>query len=394
MESNQPQPYTKRPVIIEAIEFTGDNELAIMNFVGKQLSVSKPPNRMEHDRDIPNEGYSILIPTLEGDMLAIRGDYIIKGVKGEFYPCKPDIFSLTYTANQPTGQQLTAEENREKACAASAQDKRLFYTDVKSYMLGFYSGYDHNVQQTTEKDTTIEDIYQQYYDLERKYNEDTAALREELEIALQDHKNACLSIVDLTRQLEAVKKERDETVKERDHFKMLFTTTMNEYKEYILLLGEAVKLLKRYQNQFCIEDEKDMQLQKDNEDFLCRLSSGETKPEKKSRMRGPGFYWPLFSHMYDEHGKILADSECDDIVRIVRRMENPWVSVEDRLPVVGDRYNFINDITHSSFYGEVFGGKYMGCRFGHHEFTLPGHSMTAKYYCPIPAPPESLTDKK
>ena len=38
----------------------------------------------------------ILIPTLEGDMKASPGDYIIKGVKGEFYPCKPDIFELTY----------------------------------------------------------------------------------------------------------------------------------------------------------------------------------------------------------------------------------------------------------------------------------------------------------
>jgi len=38
---------------------------------------------------------SITIPTLEGDMLAMPNDYIIKGVKGEFYPCKPDVFALT-----------------------------------------------------------------------------------------------------------------------------------------------------------------------------------------------------------------------------------------------------------------------------------------------------------
>jgi hypothetical protein len=37
-----------------------------------------------------------LIPTLEGDMKCSKGDYVIKGVKGEFYPCKPDIFELTY----------------------------------------------------------------------------------------------------------------------------------------------------------------------------------------------------------------------------------------------------------------------------------------------------------
>lgn len=37
-----------------------------------------------------------MIKTLEGDMLATAGDYIIKGVQGEFYPCKPDIFEATY----------------------------------------------------------------------------------------------------------------------------------------------------------------------------------------------------------------------------------------------------------------------------------------------------------
>ena len=44
-------------------------------------------------------GYDhILIPTLEGNMRALPGDYIIKGVQGEFYPCKPDIFEATYDA--------------------------------------------------------------------------------------------------------------------------------------------------------------------------------------------------------------------------------------------------------------------------------------------------------
>jgi hypothetical protein len=38
----------------------------------------------------------VVIETLEGNMTADKGDYIIKGIKGEFYPCKPDIFELTY----------------------------------------------------------------------------------------------------------------------------------------------------------------------------------------------------------------------------------------------------------------------------------------------------------
>ncbi|MEI3611620.1 hypothetical protein [Pseudogracilibacillus sp. SO30301A] len=42
------------------------------------------------------ERIGLVIPTLEGDMLAVENDYIIKGVNGEFYPCKPDIFEKTY----------------------------------------------------------------------------------------------------------------------------------------------------------------------------------------------------------------------------------------------------------------------------------------------------------
>jgi hypothetical protein len=51
---------------------------------------SEPGNESYHN------GTDIYIPTLEGTMLATVGDWIIRGVKGEFYPCKPDIFALTY----------------------------------------------------------------------------------------------------------------------------------------------------------------------------------------------------------------------------------------------------------------------------------------------------------
>lgn len=88
--------YKKRPVVIEAKQWDGGNATEIMLFVGKKLSVSTPPHGMELDLDIPKEGYSIVIPTLEGDMRAIRGDYIIKGIVGEFYPCKEAVFIDSY----------------------------------------------------------------------------------------------------------------------------------------------------------------------------------------------------------------------------------------------------------------------------------------------------------
>ena len=66
---------------IEAIQWTGKNLSEIDNFMG---------------RIVENKETILVIHTLEGDMEASIGDYIIKGVKGEFYPCKPDIFAKTY----------------------------------------------------------------------------------------------------------------------------------------------------------------------------------------------------------------------------------------------------------------------------------------------------------
>lgn len=75
--------YTKKPVTIEAMKFDGTNVSDILQFVGGGAWYSTIDK-------------GIVIPTLEGNHLASSGDYIIKGIKGEFYPCKPDIFSMTY----------------------------------------------------------------------------------------------------------------------------------------------------------------------------------------------------------------------------------------------------------------------------------------------------------
>jgi hypothetical protein len=88
--------YRKKPIVIEAIQWNGNNESEICNFVGSQLNIFRPPSHMEWDIFIPNDAVVIVIPTLEGDMHAQRFDWIVKGVKGEFYPCKPDIFEQTY----------------------------------------------------------------------------------------------------------------------------------------------------------------------------------------------------------------------------------------------------------------------------------------------------------
>ena len=76
--------------MIEAVQWTGDNFEEI-----QKMLINADENRviMPH----PNEDDdSLLIVTLEGEMRADKGDYIIKGVQGEFYPCKPEIFEQTY----------------------------------------------------------------------------------------------------------------------------------------------------------------------------------------------------------------------------------------------------------------------------------------------------------
>lgn len=81
--------YRKKPVIIEAIQFedNSDRIIEIHEFMGGDTI------RVNYeDRDNPY----LKIETLEGTMKASVGDYIIKGVNGEFYPCKPDIFEKTY----------------------------------------------------------------------------------------------------------------------------------------------------------------------------------------------------------------------------------------------------------------------------------------------------------
>ena len=82
--------YRKKPVIIEAVEYTPENKHLAVNFCHGQITNDKVS---DDDNDVTEY---IRIDTLEGSMLASVGDYIIKGVQGEFYPCKPDIFHATY----------------------------------------------------------------------------------------------------------------------------------------------------------------------------------------------------------------------------------------------------------------------------------------------------------
>lgn len=74
--------YKKKPVEVEAVQFLANNFLDVVKFT----------NDTAHSF-VDN---TCIIPTLEGEHIATVGDFIVKGVKGEFYPCKPDVFAATY----------------------------------------------------------------------------------------------------------------------------------------------------------------------------------------------------------------------------------------------------------------------------------------------------------
>jgi hypothetical protein len=90
--------FRKKPVVIEAIQFkdTAESIAAISDFTNDTITVSYGEGQTPGKYDVP----ILTIPTLEGDHRASVGDWIIKGIKGEFYPCKPDIFDATYDVLQ------------------------------------------------------------------------------------------------------------------------------------------------------------------------------------------------------------------------------------------------------------------------------------------------------
>ena len=103
-----PTKYRKKPVVVEAMQLAGSNAdlHAAYLWVERNTAGSfEPLDVLEGRKPCPASGVSIdpatgfmLIATLEGVMQAKPGDYVIRGVAGEFYPCKPEIFEATYEA--------------------------------------------------------------------------------------------------------------------------------------------------------------------------------------------------------------------------------------------------------------------------------------------------------
>jgi len=92
--------YRKKPVVIEAVQLRWDTWDEMCEFAGVgKLSDGKPEGHMDRDK----MRVDLDIPTLEGLIHASENDWIIRGVKGEIYPCKPDIFEMTYEEVEENG---------------------------------------------------------------------------------------------------------------------------------------------------------------------------------------------------------------------------------------------------------------------------------------------------
>lgn len=86
--------FRKKPVVIEAIQFMGPDP----RDVDQMLEFDDWLVAHGDGKVCVYSGSTLIIPTLEGNMMASPGDWIIRGVQGELYPCKPDIFAATYEA--------------------------------------------------------------------------------------------------------------------------------------------------------------------------------------------------------------------------------------------------------------------------------------------------------
>lgn len=97
--------YRKKPVVIDAVQWNGDTEagkaeaLLLSAFgapPGGVFQLAREATDLDDGSRLVDTELSLFIETLEGTMRCDPGDWIIRGVSGEFYPCKPDIFEKTY----------------------------------------------------------------------------------------------------------------------------------------------------------------------------------------------------------------------------------------------------------------------------------------------------------
>lgn len=134
--------FRKKQVVIEAVQFDGSEE-SIANIL--KLGASRLVDVDREERSLPK----IQISTLEGKMTAKIGDYVIKGVHGELYPCKPDIFTETYEkCNEPSimnfGQAIERLKQGKKVARAGWNGKGMWVVLMPALYLPPYNDQNTN----------------------------------------------------------------------------------------------------------------------------------------------------------------------------------------------------------------------------------------------------------
>jgi hypothetical protein len=117
----------KKPVTIESVKYLGTEKSLreVMEFMGEKVETKDTISQhkfTEYYQIVSRDG--LIIKTLEGQYVASVGDYIIKGVKGEFYPCKPDIFDMTYD--------IVGKEALDEGLLAN-DDRHMIISSLKKY---------------------------------------------------------------------------------------------------------------------------------------------------------------------------------------------------------------------------------------------------------------------
>lgn len=126
MNEQKVRKFRKKAVVIEAIKWTGENLREVIDFIGLHESIDSTWE--EYKQLVEEKGLKIF--TLEGTMMASHGDMIIKGVSGEFYPCKPDIFEKTY---EPVENEEDHNPVKKDLAISDSHEARKNISDLKTF---------------------------------------------------------------------------------------------------------------------------------------------------------------------------------------------------------------------------------------------------------------------
>lgn len=165
--------YRKKPVVIEAFQMTPERRESNADWPG-WLHEAWNKESSEESSLFPTPGSQTLsIHTLEGDHVVSFGDFIIRGVKGELYPCKPDIFAKTYEKEKKTGltfgQALEALKTGHKVARAGWNGKGMYAVMMPGYPEGVQANEATAKAHGIDKDTTV--IVRPYFVLKTAQND-------------------------------------------------------------------------------------------------------------------------------------------------------------------------------------------------------------------------------